>query len=116
MAKKQMYKRKFRVPGNTIQDCHYLCKNKIYEHPKPCGISPYKYPMDYSKCLYPSKINQPVTYIVSETIDGRWVCSCPSSIFRKMECDHIKTAKLNPDKYNIPVYVTGTICEIADSL
>jgi len=108
------YKRKFLVPGDTIKTCwdfRKQCRKQFgsdYGHLNaPC----YKQHMsrDESKCPFP--INKPTDYIVAETEDGHWQCSCPVWKFRREECHHIRKAKANPEKYEIAVDWTGKSVE-----
>jgi len=114
---KRKYKRKFKVPGNTLkrcsdfEECHGLeedtlpCRKKVPTAVKTYTGGYYYWVRDESRCPYP--INQPNYYIVSETIDGEWQCSCPAWKFRRKQCHHIKKAQENPDKYEILVEFTG---------
>ena len=38
----------------------------------------------------PSDTNSEKVYKVSEKRDGKFVCSCPHNIFKKLECKHIE--------------------------
>lgn len=106
MAKKSRYKRKFLVPGNTIKRCRDFrdkCR-KEYGGKAPCLLK-HSYRRDESRCTF--SINKPNDYIVSERLDGTWACSCPAWKFRRKECDHIKTARREPEKYEIAKEFTG---------
>jgi len=98
----KQYKRKFLVPGDTVKDCWAFRKQCRKEHPdlRPCQTKGrYSYASDPSKCPYP--IGKPTEYIVAETEEGEWQCSCPHWKFRREECGHIRKAKANPEKYEI---------------
>jgi len=117
------YKRKFLVEGNTILTCESFikkCNKKYGLHwgAKPCTIKTpttrktrrtyarqFLYTRDETRC--PFRINKPRQYIVSETLDGEWQCSCPVWKFRREECHHIRKAKSNPEKYKIAKEHTG---------
>ena len=116
------YKRKFLVEGDTILICSDFLKkcNKrhgIHWSDKPCtlkkparriygaGGRTHLYSRDESRC--PFRINKPRQYIVSETLEGEWQCSCPVWKFRRKECHHIRKAKSNPEKYKIAKEHTG---------
>lgn len=112
------YKRKFKVPGNTIKDCWDFRKkcSKKYGDNRPCQIphkgSNYRYDVDKSRCPFP--IDRPSYYIVSEMEDGTWKCSCPAWIFRRMKCDHIYKAQADPEKYEIAKEFTGKTTKALD--
>jgi len=102
------YKRKFLVDGNTIKDCwdfRKKCGKKYGSNDnRPCRKED-RWRKDESKCPYP--INQPTKYIVAETLDGEWQCSCPVWKFRRQQCHHIRKAQMNPEKYQIAKEHTG---------
>jgi len=109
------YKRKFLVPGETPQTERDFRKKycKVLEE-APCAVFRYTfggqkflYALEESKCPYP--IGKPREYIVSETVDGEWQCSCKAWTTGKprRDCKHIIKAKANPDKYEIAVDWTG---------
>ena len=121
------YRRKFLVPGDTIPHClDYLSKcEKEFgdkEESRPCYFKQpttrktfthgYWIPSsDESKCPYP--INKPVEYIVSETKDGEWQCSCKAWTTHKprIDCKHIVKAKADPKKYEVAVDWIGKAIE-----
>lgn len=109
------YKRKFKVPGDTIHDCWSFRKkcNKKYGDAKPCLVGD-RWRRDESKCPFP--INKPTEYIVSEMEDGTWRCSCPVWKFRRQQCHHIDKAKRNPEKYEISVEFTGKLTDVFDKI
>lgn len=125
LPKKSKYKRKFRVPGDTIKTCwdfrekcsktygdvfdegRLPCEVKIPTAKKTFTGGNYIWRRDESRCPFP--INQPNYYIVSELNDGTWQCSCPAWKFRRKECRHIQKAKANPEKYEIAVEFTGKL-------
>lgn len=113
MTKK--YKRKFKVPGDTIRSCRSFQKKCRKEYPNraPCN-SVGSYRRDKSKCPYP--IGKPNEYIVSETINGEWQCSCPSWKFRRRQCHHIAKAKANPEKYEIAVEFTERTTDVLSKI
>jgi len=109
------------VPSSKRKTCREVCAS--YDNP-PCRTaqtSRHSYGsynvVDTKLCPHKDKIvKNPLTYgvffegdkyIVSEKMDGSWVCSCPASIFQKMICSHILEAKRNPHKYEIDVNFTG---------
>lgn len=55
-------------------------------------------------------------YTVSLKEDGTFVCSCPHSIFRKLECRHIKAVKAgaydNDDSESEPRHDFGQVREV----
>jgi len=113
------YKRKFLVPGDTIKRCRDFrkkCIKKGYRNTGrtadlPCAVKDPRftnstyYRRDESRCPFP--INKPTDYIVSETLNGEWQCSCPVWKFRRRQCHHIEKAKADPEKYEIAVGFTG---------
>ena len=114
------YKRKFMVPGNTIKDCWSFrkkCRKKYARtgdnRDLPCSVqspgSSY-HRRDESRCPFP--INKPNSYIVSETLDGEWQCSCPHWKFRRQECSHIRKAQANPEEFEIAVEFTGKLIDV----
>ena len=120
----QKYKRKFLVPGNTIKRCwdfRKKCSKKYSRTGRtqdlPCSVkSPNSdyYRRDESRCPFP--INKPKKYIVSETVDGEWQCSCPHWKFRRKECSHIRKAKANPEEYEIAKEFTGKTTDVISKL
>ena len=112
-----VYKRKFRVPGDTIKDCwSFRTKcDKKYRDGKPCLNMQRSYrKRDKSKCPYP--IDKPTMYIVSEMEDGTWRCSCPVWKFRRRACHHMDKARANPEEYEIAVEFTGRTTEILEKV
>jgi len=119
---KRKYKRKFKVPGRTIRTCRDFREkcSEIYGYDiglgkLPCEVKVptavktytgrfYIWVSKESHCPFP--INKPKDYIVSETVDGEWQCSCPVWKFKRRECHHIREAKRNPKKYEIPLEFT----------
>ena len=134
--KNDKYKRKFLVEGSSLTSCVDICKIKedSFFYPgdyRPLNLSclvvfntynnnTSSYVIKTSKCMYPERLHKPHKYIVSETKDGKWLCSCPRGKFRRVngesQCDHVNTAKSDPEKYEVPVHVTGTLVEIADTI
>ena len=121
MTKKEV-KRKFAVPSNTNRDCSDMCgKNYYQDKTLPCleRSSLGGYVRNKQKCKFFGELIQsrygiyfkPKDYIVTEYIDGTWRCSCPHNIFRRIECDHIREAKRNPEKYEIDPEFTGKTIE-----
>ena len=123
----QKYKRKFLVPGNTIKRCwdfrkqctklakkngskYIPCRTRV----SPPGSGYHSYRRDETKCPFP--INKPKNYIVSETIDGEWQCSCPHWKFRRKECSHIRKAQADPEKYEIAKEFTGKTTDVISKL
>ena len=118
------YKRKFLVPGDTIKTCwdyrkqcdekygtYYKSGTAYFNKSKPCYSSSIPPFHDESNCPYP--INKPIEYIVSETEDGEWQCSCKAWTTHKprQDCKHIIKAKANPEKYEIAVDWTSKSVE-----
>jgi len=94
------FKRKFLVSGDTIKKCWNFRKEcrKLSSFFLPCNPkSPYL--RDESRCPFP--INEPVEYLVSETEEGEWQCSCPQWKFRRQECKHIRKVRANPREYEV---------------
>jgi len=111
---KTKYRRKFRVPGDTIKDC-WDYRNKCYEeHPDRLPCEDDWGDTDESRCPYP--IGKPNEYIVSETVNGEWQCSCPAWKFRRIQCRHISKAKANPEKYEISKEFTERLTKIFDKV
>jgi len=104
------YKRKFLVDGNTTIRCRDICKS----YPEPCRKGKGMY-MPYEKrlpyCPHKDRVDKPRKYIVSETIEGEWQCSCPVWKFRRRECHHIRQAQADPAKYQIAKEHTGRTIE-----
>ena len=108
------YKHKYLVYGNTpkkgvCSKC-FISNNDSY----PCG---YVIPVP-ERCIIPEEAFK--RYVVSETIDGHWVCSCPRGIFRRVNgdstCKHVTKVKLDPKKYEVPLSVTVNKVLVADEL
>jgi hypothetical protein len=123
MTKPNQFKRKFKVPGNTPMTCKELCKKELGEGKPSCNPPTSQYGRMYNnyypnhdKCTKAEQYGQPKTYVVSETLEGKWVCNCPSNIFRKEICDHIIKAQNDPKKYEIAVFVTASILKVVDAL
>ncbi len=108
--KKSKYKRKFKVPGNTIKDCWDFRKKCRKKYGKQPCLQDHPYQRDESRCPYP--IHKPNDYIVSELYDGTWQCSCPAWKFRRKLCDHIRKAQREPEKYEIAVEFTGKTTDV----
>lgn len=111
------YKRKFLVPGDTVRTCRDLCKDP---HRAPCkeakdftGRIVYRWIADITRCIHPNEIDKPREYIVSETVEGEWQCSCKAWTTHKprIDCKHIYKAKANPEKYEVDVNWTGKTLE-----
>jgi hypothetical protein len=127
------YKRKFLVPGETPKgknwserdaNCERLCglaysfsqsryspngtrKNQLCLH----GGFWWQHP-DYSRCVHQDEVfNQ---YLVSETEDGKWQCSCKAWTARmpRTDCKHIIKAKVDPKKYEIDPDWTGKTTDL----
>jgi len=49
------------------------------------------------KWKVPSSSNPDKAYTVSLTKEGAYECSCPTWIYRRQECHHVRTIKANPD-------------------
>lgn len=117
----KQYKQKFLVPSETLKkDAHQTCRNcRGNSRDFPCnprggsGIS-FNYGPVYENCHTPDKLF--AQYIVSETEDGRWECSCPAWKFRRMECHHIRKAKANPEKYRIAKEFTGRTTDVLSKI
>jgi len=121
------YKRKFLVPGDTIKTCwdyrgkcekqfgtdegKLPCSIQIPTVPKTYTGGHYIWSRDEKKCPFP--INKPSSYIVSETVDGEWQCSCKAWTTHKprQDCKHIIKAKANPKEYEIAVDWTSKSVE-----
>ena len=114
------YKRKFLVPGNTVKKNFFeeYCKgNCPRAHPSNAQGFHYRcrgfgglYP-PYRECVNKDKIFN--EYIVSETEDGEWQCSCKAWTTSKprKDCKHILKAQANPEKYEVDVGWTGKSLE-----
>ena len=115
------YKRKFLVQGDTIPTCwdyRHKCEKvfRAWEN-RPCVLAktingrPWVYKADESRCPFP--INKPTEYIVSETEDGEWQCSCKAWTTHKprIDCKHIVKAKADPKKYEVAVDWIGKTIE-----
>lgn len=116
------YKRKFRVQGRSLIRCRDYRKEceKRFGNKPPCLsnvksfiIRPYFF-RDENLCPFP--INKPREYIVSETLEGKWECSCPAWKFRRKQCHHIKEAKKNPKKYEISVEFTEKTSKVFEKI
>lgn len=114
---KKMFKRKFLVfeydyPNSSVCSA---CKNehKIKGTSPPCIRT-----CDYEQCDRPYEAFD--SFLVSEKKDGRWVCSCPKGIFRRVNgesiCDHVYLVKKNPDKYEVPISVTVNKLKVLKSI
>lgn len=113
------YKRKFLVPGETVKTCHDFRKQcmKLREdskHPRALPCNPtqsWSWSRSEEKCPFP--INKPNDYIVSETTEGEWQCSCKAWTTHKprIDCKHIIKAKADPKKYEVAVDWTGKTLE-----
>jgi len=113
----KQYKRKFLVEGETIQTCDIICPDKV---DRPCYYyiqktdfygRPYdELKQDINRCPVKWKLDKLNHYIVSETIDGKWECSCKGWIFKwrrlGKDCHHIELAKAHPEKYEIDKEMT----------
>lgn len=117
------YKRKFQVPGNTIKACWNFRKKceKKFGYNKPCYVKQattrvtstgHKWITRKDESLCPFPVNKPNKYIVSETLDGEWQCSCPAWKFRRKQCHHIRKAQQNPEKYEIAKEFTGKTTDV----
>ena len=113
------YRRKFLVPGETPRVgrysrelCSELCGAPFLVAP-PFGPNPNRINApcvkgylwgkpDYSKCRHPEKMfNQ---YLVGKTETGTWTCSCKAwtTTVPRKDCKHIKKARRNPQRYEVP--------------
>jgi len=114
-TKQNRYKRKFMVPSETprtryIYDnyCSKDCVQAKMPYPNKChGIGSY---FARERCVHKDKLY--ANYIVSETLDGEWQCSCPHWKFRRQECSHIRKAQSDPKKYEIDVNFTGKLTDV----
>ena len=112
------YKRKFLVPGETVKTCwdfRKQCQKQFgstYGHLNAPCLTTGSYHRDEEKCPFP--INKPNDYIVSETVEGEWQCSCKAWTTHKprRDCKHIDKARANPEKYEVAVDWTGKTVEI----
>jgi len=112
----KQYKQKFLVPGDTIRDCWYFRKKCQKQYPSgrpPCRVTS-DWRRDETKCPFP--VNKPDEYIVAETEDGYWECSCPAWKFRRIECHHIRKAKANQGKYRIAKEFTGRTTDVLSKI
>jgi len=109
------YKRKFLVPGDTIKTCWDFRKQcqKQFGSSLPCRKG---YSRDESKCPFP--INKPNDYIVSETVEGEWQCSCKAwtAHMPRQDCKHIDKARANPEKYEISVDFTEKLVKVTQKI
>lgn len=138
--KKNPYKEKFLVPGETIQNCTSLgCCGRTnakysylngYADMPPCikdvairlhrTYNLFNHLREMNKCPYKEKLGKPNDYVVSHKHNGTWSCSCKGWIFkwRKLgvDCEHIKEAKARPEKYRMAVENTGKTANIFKEL
>ena len=119
------YRRKFRVASNSrVHECKKLCK-KIHTGYEtilpPCmegqTLSYYGRRKDKSRCSHIDMLGKPIMYIVSQTVDGEWQCSCPRWKFKRIACTHIRSVSRNPSAYHeIDPEFTGKTTEILDKV
>lgn len=112
------YKRKFLVPGDTPKKnyfkdvCEKYCSKIPYSQRIRCRSWSQFY--DFKDCPHTDEIFH--KYIVSETVDGKWECSCPAWKFQRKECHHIRKAKANPEKYEIAKEFTGRTTDVLSKI
>jgi len=120
MNRKDKYKRKFIVLGDTpkkeiCDECIITANYTYYALAHPCSNTNQIEP---NNCIKPDDAFK--KYLVSETIDGKWVCSCPRGKFHRVNgesiCHHVDKAKQNPDKYEVTKSVTVNKMKIAEEL
>jgi len=111
------YKRKFLVEGDSIKKdfygkyCCKPCSQSAFnpKHRRCFGIGSLSRP--FQECIHREKIFH--EYIVSETIEGGWQCSCKAWTTHKprQDCKHILKVKANPKKYQIATDFTAKTIE-----
>ena len=125
--KKNQYKEKFLVPGSTVNRheffekyCHGHCTKAKAPYPNHCyGIGDLLREEELETCIHKDSLYS--SYVVGHKHDGTWTCSCKGWIFkyRKLgeECDHIRKARKDPEKYRMAVENTsGTVNVLKDLL
>ena len=114
---KDKYKRKFLVQGDTPNTrslfknyCQEDCQKSVPWIQRCRGIGGLFPP--YEECKHKDKLFN--EYIVSETVDGEWQCSCKAwtTHLPRKDCKHVRKAKANPEKYEISKDFTGTSVDI----
>ena len=75
-----------------------------------------------SRNFYVRDEDKKIIYIVAETEDGKFQCSCPAWIFQRKklrngECYHIQLVKHSPHEFEeVDPEITGSLLQIAKAL